>query len=78
MDNAVYLSGIALAFAGLMFHVKRVAFGSSNLVRTGSVNYWMLIPTLIPLAMVTLLGVYVPPALTSTIESVLQALQGGI
>lgn len=74
----LYLSGIALAFAGLMFHVKRVAFGSSNLVSTGSVNYWMLIPTLIPLAMVTLLGVYVPPALTSTIESVLQALQGGI
>ena len=73
------LLGIALAFAGMLLHLREMALGEvPHGIETGERASWASVPLWLPLALVVLLGVWIPPALSEAIRQIAGVLGGGL
>lgn len=75
---ALALAGIALAFAGMLLHVREMVLGEvPHGIRTGEGLDWAAVPLLVPLLLVVLLGMWIPPGLAAALRQVVALLGGG-
>ncbi len=79
LASVLFLVFIALIFAGITYHVSKMAFGSyyGRLCR-GELNLWTAATLLVPMVFVLVMGVYVPPFMDSILGQVVAVLNGGL
>ena len=78
LAGGLFLLFIALIFAGITYHLSKMAFGNANgrIVR-GELNVWTAAVLLVPLFFVLTMGVYVPPLMDNVLGQVVAVLKGG-
>ncbi len=77
--GVLVLAGIALAFAGMMLHLKEMALGLAPAgLPTGERYTWATAPLLLALVPALLIGLWLPPGLTGLIRQVAGLLGGGM
>ncbi|MDA8440928.1 MAG: hydrogenase 4 subunit F [Peptococcaceae bacterium] len=68
---------VTLVFAGIMYAVAKMAFGSPpGRVAVGETNKWSAVMVVIPLCLALLLGVYTPPVIGNVIYQVATMMGG--
>ncbi|MGE5673300.1 MAG: proton-conducting transporter membrane subunit, partial [Mycobacterium leprae] len=73
------LLGIALAFAGMMLHLRDMLLGEApHGILVGERFSWDTIPLLLPAVVVVALGLWVPPYLAQVIWQIAHLLGGGV
>lgn len=76
---ALVLAAIGLAFAGMLLHLREMAFGEiPHGIATGEQMSWGEVPLLLLLALCLLLGIWVPPWMADGIRQVAALLEGGV
>ncbi|HYF94797.1 MAG TPA: hydrogenase 4 subunit F [Symbiobacteriaceae bacterium] len=77
--SVVVLLALAVAFAGLLLHVKEMALGEApHGIQIGEGLDWRALPLLVPLALAVLLGIWMPPAVADALRQVAAMLGGGL
>jgi hydrogenase-4 component F len=77
--SALVLLALAVAFAGILLHVKEMALGEApHGIHIGEDLDWSALPLLLPMALAVLLGIWMPPAVTDALRQVAGMLGGGL
>jgi len=77
--SVLTLLGIAVAFAGMLLHLREMALGEvPHGIHTGERTGWASVALWLPLALVVLFGIWMPPALSEAIRQVAGVLGGGL
>lgn len=76
--TSLFILFVLLIFAGMTFYMSRMVFGNSRKrVEPGEISRWSTGALFIPLTALLLLGLYVPPFIDQTLQSVVTLFQGG-
>lgn len=77
--SVLVLLGIALAFAGMVLHLREMALGDvPHGIQTGERFTWSSVPMLLPLVAVVLLGIWIPGPFAAIMRQVAGLLGGGV
>lgn len=76
--TSLFIVFVLLIFAGMTYYMSKMVFGrSKTAVEPGEISRWSTAALFIPLAVIPVFGLYVPPFLDDTLNTIVALFQGG-